>query len=204
MPALVVHARDAGFVMGLDLDQYVTGEELALGTALLAGAHFHDFFSRDEDVAEQGPGEGRRAPDDFLRGQETGLPEERGEVAGVFVNRLRDGMRLQTDPTVIYGVTEGRGILDRGLRRSELQRRTPYNTYVIEGLPPTPIANPGLAAIEAALNPEETDYLFFVADGSGGHAFARTLQEHEANVARWREIEAQQGAAAESAVQTAD
>ena len=136
--------------------------------------------------------------------KETGIPSERRVVASVFVNRLRDGMRLQTDPTVIYGVTEGRGILDRGLRRSELQRRTPYNTYVIEGLPPTPIANPGLAAIEAALNPEETDYLFFVADGSGGHAFARTLQEHEANVARWREIEAQQGAAAESAVQTAD
>ena len=136
--------------------------------------------------------------------KETGIPQERRVVASVFVNRLRDGMRLQTDPTVIYGVTEGRGILDRGLRRSELARRTPYNTYLNEGLPPTPIANPGLAAIEAALNPEDTEYLFFVADGSGGHAFARTLAEHEANVARWREIEAAQGTETDSPVQTAD
>lgn len=136
--------------------------------------------------------------------KETGVAAERPVVASVFVNRLNEGMRLQTDPTVIYGVTGGKGILDRGLRRSELQRRTPYNTYVIEGLPPTPIANPGRAAIEAALNPDQTDYLFFVADGSGGHAFAQTLQQHEENVARWREIEKQRGEAATSPVQTAD
>lgn len=136
--------------------------------------------------------------------KETGIAAERPVVASVFVNRLNEGMRLQTDPTVIYGVTGGKGILDRGLRRSELQRRTPYNTYVIEGLPPTPIANPGRAAIEAALNPDQTDYLFFVADGSGGHAFAQTLQQHEENVARWREIEKQRGEAATSPVQTAD
>jgi len=122
--------------------------------------------------------------------KETGVPDERGTVASVFVNRLNRGMRLQTDPTVIYGVTEGRGTLGRGLRQSELRARTPWNTYVIDGLPPTPIANPGLASIEAALNPEETDLVYFVADGSGGHAFARTLDEHNANVARWREIEA--------------
>lgn len=134
--------------------------------------------------------------------KETGLAEERETVAAVFVNRLRAGMRLQTDPTVIYGVTEGREVLDRGLRRSELDRRTPYNTYLVDGLPPTPIANPGRAAIAAALNPADSEYLFFVADGSGGHAFARTLEEHNANVARWREIERAQGAAAESAVQT--
>ncbi|WP_376872486.1 endolytic transglycosylase MltG [Albirhodobacter sp. R86504] len=127
--------------------------------------------------------------------KETGLAEERHQVAGVFVNRLKKGMRLQTDPAVIYGVTNGEGILERGLRASELKRATPYNTYVIEGLPPGPIANPGAAAIEAALHPDETEYLFFVADGTGGHAFATTLAEHNANVAKWRKIEAEQNAA---------
>lgn len=127
--------------------------------------------------------------------KETGLSDERRVVASVFVNRMRQGMRLETDPTVIYGVTEGRGVLDRGLRGSELRRRTPYNTYQIEGLPPTPIANPGRAAIEAAMDPENTDFVFFVADGSGGHAFARTLDEHNQNVLRWREIERQRGEA---------
>ena len=133
--------------------------------------------------------------------KETGVADERPQVASVFVNRLRDGMRLQTDPTVIYGVTGGREVLDRGLRRSELDRRTPYNTYQIDGLPPTPIANPGRAAIQAALNPAETDYIFFVADGTGGHAFARTLDEHNANVARWREIEASRGQPTDTPVQ---
>lgn len=123
--------------------------------------------------------------------KETGEPEERRQVASVFVNRLNRGMRLQTDPTVIYGLTEGQGVLGRGLRQSELRAETPWNTYVIEGLPPTPIANPGRASIEAALNPDQTNYVFFVADGSGGHAFAETLEEHNANVRRWREIEAQ-------------
>lgn len=123
--------------------------------------------------------------------KETGLPDERGQVASVFVNRLRRGMRLQTDPTVIYGITNGEGVLGRGLRQSELRRATPYNTYVIEGLPPTPIANPGEASLMAAVQPAETDYVFFVADGSGGHAFAETLDEHNRNVARWRELEAQ-------------
>ncbi|PPB81292.1 UPF0755 protein [Albidovulum inexpectatum] len=123
--------------------------------------------------------------------KETGVPEERRIVASVFVNRLRKGMKLQTDPTVIYGITKGKGVLGRGLRQSELRARTPYNTYVIEGLPPTPIANPGRESIEAALNPAETDYLYFVADGTGGHAFAETLAEHNRNVARWRAIEAE-------------
>ncbi|WP_372800039.1 endolytic transglycosylase MltG [Paracoccus seriniphilus] len=133
--------------------------------------------------------------------KETGVAEERAQVASVFVNRLEQGMRLQTDPTVIYGVTGGRGVLDRGLRRSELNATTPYNTYRIDGLPPTPIANPGREAIQAALNPADTDYIFFVADGSGGHAFARTLEEHNANVARWREIESQRGQAVDTPVQ---
>lgn len=125
--------------------------------------------------------------------KETGVPSERGQVASVFVNRLRQGMKLQTDPTVIYGVTKGEGVLGRGLRQSELRRETPYNTYVINGLPPTPIANPGLASIRAALNPDSTPYLYFVADGTGGHAFATTLADHNRNVVRWREIERQRG-----------
>jgi UPF0755 protein len=125
--------------------------------------------------------------------KETGVPEERRQVASVFINRLQRGMKLQTDPTVIYGVTKGEGILGRGLRQSELRRETPWNTYVIDGLPPSPIANPGRLSIEAALNPDDTPYVFFVADGTGGHAFAETLEEHNQNVARWREIEAERG-----------
>jgi UPF0755 protein len=125
--------------------------------------------------------------------KETGVSTERGQVASVFTNRLRQGMRLQTDPTVIYGVTKGVGVLGRGLRQSELRAETPYNTYVINGLPPTPIANPGRASIEAAVNPLETDYVFFVAktlDPSDGHLFAETLDEHNANVAAYRKLEA--------------
>lgn len=122
--------------------------------------------------------------------KETGVPEERFQVASVFTNRLEQGIRLQTDPTVIYGITKGEGILGRGLRRSELDRKTDWNTYQIDGLPPTPIANPGLDSLRAAVNPAETDFIFFVADGTGGHAFAKTLREHNANVAKWREIEA--------------
>ncbi|QPM89932.1 endolytic transglycosylase MltG [Pseudooceanicola algae] len=123
--------------------------------------------------------------------KETALAAERTMVASVFENRLKRSMRLQTDPTVIYGVTNGEGVLDRGLRASELSRPTPYNTYIIDGLPPGPIANPGRAAIEAAVHPAQTDFVYFVADGSGGHAFAETLAEHNRNVARWREIEQQ-------------
>jgi UPF0755 protein len=126
--------------------------------------------------------------------KETGVAEERRQVASVFVNRLNKGMKLQTDPTVIYGITKGEGILGRGLRRSELRAATPWNTYVIEALPPTPIANPGLASLMAAGNPDETPYIFFVADGTGGHAFAVTLNEHNANVAKWRVIEAERAA----------
>lgn len=123
--------------------------------------------------------------------KETGVARERGQVASVFVNRLNRGMKLQTDPTVIYGITKGEGILGRGLRRSELRAATPWNTYVIDALPPTPIANPGRASLLAAGNPEDTPYIFFVADGTGGHAFAETLDEHNANVVKWRKIEAE-------------
>jgi UPF0755 protein len=124
--------------------------------------------------------------------KETGVVAERRQVSSVFINRLNRGMRLQTDPTVIYGITEGQGILGRGLRQSELRRETPWNTYVIQGLPPTPIANPGRASIEAALNPDTTEFIFFVADGTGGHAFATNLDDHNRNVAAWRAIEASQ------------
>ena len=120
--------------------------------------------------------------------KETGVAEERPRIAAVFVNRLKRGMRLESDPTIIYGLTQGEP-LGRGLRQSELRGETPYNTYVIRGLPPTPIANPGRASIEAVLNPADTNDIFFVADGTGGHAFAPTLREHEANVAAWRRIE---------------
>lgn len=133
--------------------------------------------------------------------KETAVADERGQVASVFINRLAQGMRLQTDPTVIYGITKGESALGRGLRQSELRRETPWNTYVVDGLPPTPIANPGRLAIEAALNPDTTDYIFFVADGTGGHAFAVTLDEHNENVARWRAIEAAQGTEGETGVQ---
>ncbi|MEM9795786.1 MAG: endolytic transglycosylase MltG [Pseudomonadota bacterium] len=126
--------------------------------------------------------------------KETGVPEERRRVASVFTNRLNQGMRLQTDPTVIYGITRGQGPLGRGIRASELRAETAYNTYVIDGLPPTPIANPSEASLLAAVDPETSPYIFFVADGTGGHAFAESLAEHNENVARWREIEAQRQA----------
>jgi len=124
--------------------------------------------------------------------KETGLPAERARVASVFINRLRLKMRLQSDPTVVYGVTQGREALGRSLTKADLKKPTPYNTYVIGGLPPEPIANPGLASIQAVLNPLSTKDLYFVADGTGGHAFARTLKEHNRNVRKWRKIKAQQ------------
>jgi len=121
--------------------------------------------------------------------KETGIASERARVAAVFVNRLRKKIRLQTDPTVIYGITKGKGPLGRPLLRRDLETKTAYNTYLIDGLPPGPIANPGRLAIAATLNPLKTDELYFVADGTGGHAFAKTLAEHNRNVRRWREIE---------------
>lgn len=126
--------------------------------------------------------------------KETGVSAERPRVAAVFVNRLRKGMKLQSDPTIIYGLTKGVP-LGRGIRQSELDKATPYNTYVIVGLPPTPIANPGKASLAAVMNPAQTEDLFFVADGTGGHVFAATLAEHEKNVKNWREIEKQRAAA---------
>lgn len=126
--------------------------------------------------------------------KETGVAAERPRVAAVFVNRLRAGMRLESDPTIIYGISRGLP-LGRGLTAAEVATRTPYNTYQIDGLPPTPIANPGKAAIAAVLNPPHTTELFFVADGAGGHAFAASFAEHQQNVGRWRAVERERAAA---------
>jgi len=138
--------------------------------------------------------------------KETGVASERPQVAAVFVNRLREGMRLQSDPTIIYGITNGQAPLGRGLRRSEIEAKTPFNTYQIDGLPPTPIANPGAEALRAVANPDSHDYLYFVAKGpvpSDGHAFAETYAEHQRNVARWREIEREVAAQAEADAEAA-
>ena len=123
--------------------------------------------------------------------RETGVAEERPLVAAAFTNRLKKGMRLQSDPTIIYGIVGGKGKLGRPIRRSEIKRKTAYNTYRINGLPPTPIANPGRASIAAVLNPADSKVIYFVADGTGGHVFAETLAAHNRNVRRWREIEKQ-------------
>ena len=117
--------------------------------------------------------------------KETGVPEERPLVASVFLNRLKKGMRLQTDPTVIYAITEGETSFGRSLKRTDLKIDSPYNTYLNYGLPPGPICNPGREALMAAARPQQSDYLYFVADGKGGHRFARSLNEHNRNVKAW-------------------
>ncbi|MFB9912938.1 endolytic transglycosylase MltG [Rhizobium paknamense] len=155
----------------------------------------------------------RRAPDLTLKTKqeflilasivekETGKDDERAHVASVFLNRLQKGMRLQSDPTIVYGLFGGEGKpSDRPIYQSDLQKQTPYNTYVIKGLPPGPISNPGRAALEAVANPWRTSDLYFVADGTGGHVFAATLEEHNANVRRWRRLEAEKGADPATAV----
>lgn len=123
--------------------------------------------------------------------KETGRPDERDRVSAVFHNRLKKGMRLQSDPTITYGIVGGQGALGRGLTRADIDNKTPYNTYQINGLPPGPICNPGKAALEAALSPAKTNDLYFVADGSGGHAFTETLKDHNSAVQKWRDVEKQ-------------
>jgi UPF0755 protein len=132
--------------------------------------------------------------------KETGKEDERAHVASVFINRLQKGMRLQSDPTIVYGLFGGDGKpSDRPIYKSDLSKQTPYNTYQIKGLPPTPIANPGRAALEAVANPWRTNDLYFVADGTGGHVFAPTLEEHNANVRRWRKVEGERTSGAGAA-----
>jgi UPF0755 protein len=155
-----------------------------------------------------------RAPDLPLRTQEqlvtlasivekeTGRADERSRIAAVFVNRLKQRMKLQSDPTIIYGLVGGKGTLGRPILRSEIEQPTPYNTYVIEGLPPGPIANPGRAALEAVANPARTKELYFVADGAGGHSFSESLDQHQRNVSRLRALEQQQRDGATAAVAT--
>jgi UPF0755 protein len=123
--------------------------------------------------------------------KETGKPDERSRVAAVFVNRMKQKIKLQSDPTIIYGLVGGKGTLGRPIKRSEIAQPSPYNTYVIEGLPPGPISNPGRAALEAAANPARTRDLFFVADGTGGHSFTETYDQHQKNVAKLRTMEKQ-------------
>jgi len=179
------------------------------GSLLPNSYYFHRGFSREQMIARMRQAQDRlmrevwerrnpdlpvRTPEQLLIlasiiEKETGKPEERTRVAAVFANRLKQKMKLQSDPTIVYGLVFGKGSLGRPITRADIQSQTPYNTYVIEGLPPGPITNPGRASIEAAANPARTKELFFVADGTGGHAFAETYEQHQKNVAKWRAIE---------------
>jgi UPF0755 protein len=143
--------------------------------------------TRDEDIVVQTPEEAVILAS--IVEKETGRADERPRIARVFQNRLKRNMRLQSDPTIIYGLVGGKGLLDHPIQQDEVERETQYNTYKINGLPPTPIANPGRAAIEAVLRPAKTKDLYFVADGTGGHVFAPSLEEHNKNVFKWRKVE---------------
>jgi UPF0755 protein len=136
--------------------------------------------------------------------KETGKADERPHVASVFLNRLQHNIRLQSDPTIIYGLVGGAGTLGRSISRADIDKQTPYNTYHINGLPPGPIANPGRAALEAVANPSNTKDLYFVADGTGGHLFAASLAEHNRNVTKWRKMEREKTAAGKADVDTKD
>jgi UPF0755 protein len=188
------------------------------GTLLPDSYHFNRGFSREQIIGRMRQAHDRvlrevwerRSPDLPLKTpeqlvvlasiieKETARPEERTRIAAVFVNRLRQKMRLQSDPTIVYGLVFGKGSLGRPISKADIAQPTPYNTYVIDGLPPGPIANPGRAAIEAAANPARTRELFFVADGTGGHAFSETYDQHQKNVARLRIIEQDQRGEASS------
>jgi UPF0755 protein len=148
-----------------------------------------------------------KSPDDLVTlasivEKETGRPDERSRVAAVFINRLRHKMKLQSDPTIIYGLTGGKGGLGHPLLKSEMEKPNPYNTYQVDGLPPGPITNPGRASLEAVANPARTKDLYFVADGSGGHLFSENYAQHMKNVAKLRELERAKAAEAEPATNT--
>lgn len=181
----------------------------AEGTLLPDTYLYHRGATRQELVKEMGDAQEKllndlwenRAPGLPLRNREdavilasivereTAIPEERPRIAAVFINRLKAHMRLQSDPTIIYGITGGKSKLDRPILKSDIETKSPYNTYQIDGLPPTPIGNPGRESIAAVLNPLSTKDLYFVADGSGGHVFSATLEQHARNVEKWRGIE---------------
>lgn len=169
---------------------------------MIARMRQHREAAVEEIWAGRDPASKLKSPEELvimasLIEKETGVPDERPQVAAVFANRLAKGMRLQSDPTIVYGLVGGRGTLGRSLTRADIQSKTPYNTYVVRGLPAGPIANPGRDSLEAAARPAKTQDLYFVADGSGGHAFGKTLVEHNRNVANWRKVEKAQGAAAD-------
>jgi len=166
-----------------DTRQNIIERMQATQTKFLATA----WANRHQDIAVKTPEEAVILAS--IVEKETGRADERAQVASVFHNRLKKNMRLQSDPTIIYGLVGGKGAQGYRIRRDEIDRETAYNTYKINGLPPTPIANPGRAAIEAVLRPAKTTHIYFVADGTGGHAFASTLDEHNRNVAEWRKIE---------------
>ncbi len=161
---------------------------LGRAEAAMRAALLRAWDGRDPDLPLDGPEQLLTLAS--LVERETARPEERAHIAGVFINRLRRGMRLQSDPTVAYAATGGELTSGRGLTRDDLAVANPYNTYRVAGLPPGPIDSPGLDALTAAAHPAPGDDLYFVADGSGGHAFARTLEEHQRNVARWRATQA--------------
>jgi UPF0755 protein len=166
-----------------DTRQNIIERMRAAQTKFLAAA----WANRHQDIAVTTPEEALILAS--IVEKETGRADERAQVASVFHNRLKKHMRLQSDPTIIYGLVGGKGARDYRLRRDEINRESAYNTYKITGLPPTPIANPGRASIDAVLRPAKTSDLYFVANGTGGHAFASTLDEHNKNVAQWRQIE---------------
>ncbi len=200
---IVERLRSNDILLGDIMDMPTEGSLLPETYKVARGATRVDVIKKMQDAQKRAVDQiwSRRASGLFLHSpyelitlasiveKETGKADERPRVASVFLNRLRNRMRLQSDPTIVYGLAGGKGSLGKGITRAELEKPTPYNTYLNDGLPPGPIANPGRAALEAAANPSRTQDLYFVADGTGGHVFSETLDQHSRNVQRWRQIE---------------